>query len=252
MYKEKDSDAEKFWRYVLLHQEGLEQELDQYGRELYFGSDVGVKDFTDAQMFFSASIDYAKKHDELTCRILEMFQESRGYRDCLNSMPDGYHFVVDTRITHCMKGQYPSIPGWHCDEVPRNVNDDFGQPDFLSLDDNVLHWLFLLSTDDNHCNTEFLDGSIVGFPHMYGPNELVYSQLDRRVNAGLEYGALSAEKVPSRCFFRFDQEVIHRATPATSDGWRLFLRVSCVKNRPIKNVIRRQVQVYLADPSQGW
>jgi len=68
------------------------------------------------------------------------------------------------------------------------------------------------------------------------------------------YGdALDRVLVEPRKVISFGQLDLHRAMPATEAGWRIFVRVSMTKLRPVRNEIRTQgSQVYVTDPNAGW
>ncbi|MEL7338966.1 MAG: hypothetical protein AAGM67_00665 [Bacteroidota bacterium] len=217
--------------------------IDKEGFPLFWDVPIKMSDLTDITMLFSASWDFACDNDAMTHCLLDLLKKNASFQEIVENAPKDYHLVVDSRVTHCMKGMYPSIPGWHCDEVPRDK--ETGQPDFEAFDENVHHWMILVSTDPMHSRTKFLTHE---FEFSYTEDSTVYQQLDKQVSEagkGFSY-------VENKEWYHFKQDTVHTASEATSNAWRYFLRVSLVKDRPIQNVIRKQVQVYLTDPSQGW
>lgn len=146
--------------------------------------------------------------------------------------------VIDSRVTHTMYGMYPSIPGWHCDSVPRDPSNN--QPRLNAIDPNVQHFLCLLSSCTNHSETEFLTGKI----GIDIDEDRVWDSLNKKIESN-EYFCQKEERMKCKPgnIYRFDQKSIHRASPTIHNGWRLFFRLSFDK-RQIVNQIRKQVQVY--------
>lgn len=159
--------------------------------------------------------------------------------DLMNLNPD-LNIVIDTRVTMTFPGQYPSIPGWHCDDVPRA--DKYSQPDFSRTDSDVNHFLLIFSDNDDVSRTEF---AIEPFSLKLS-DENVYTDLDRQVR---NFDQLKTYHVDQGELIKFSQRDVHRATPTKVAGWRYFIRISFTHRRP-QNEIRRQVQVYT--PVQGW
>jgi len=62
------------------------------------------------------------------------------------------------------------------------------------------------------------------------------------------------EKDPSNRLVYFDCDTFHTGTKAVKNGWRWFGRVSRNTDRvnKITNEIRKQAQVYLEFPMEGW
>jgi hypothetical protein len=59
-------------------------------------------------------------------------------------------------------------------------------------------------------------------------------------------------KTPSDTVVFFDDRTWHQGTRAVKNGWRLFIRASWNTNRKATNEFRRQVQVYMENPMEGW
>lgn len=189
--------------------------------------------------FFSCSPEFILSQDcPLHIEILNGIKSTYSYKAAKNSAL-GLTELVDSRITQTMPGMYPSIPGWHCDNVPRAK--DYNQPDLNLTDDRVQHFMAYISSCKNHTNTEFAVGE---YKIDINPSD-VWGSLDRSLVKEPPMGKFCEEGE----IVRFNQEAIHRASPTLNSGWRLWLRVSFV-NRPVQNVIRKQVQVYTT--VNGW
>jgi hypothetical protein len=165
------------------------------------------------------------------------------------SAPEGLHCVIDTRVTMTMKGVYPSLLSWHCDDVPRPDNQS--QPDLRAISPDVQHYCALVSNREGGVsNTEFIDDELT----IDVDDKDVWQSVDREVNKRLADPSTkdltTVGVLPDLDIVRFDQHAIHRAAAAHTNGWRLFFRLSFTHRKP-ENQIRKQVQVY-APISAGW
>lgn len=202
-----------------------------------------VKRIKNEPMLFGADMDFAIANGgpltrDLLHELISSMEFARVLRD---SAPEEYHIVIDTRSTMTMKGAYPSIPGWHCDDVPRG--DQYEQPDLDKIDDLTQHFLVLMSSTESHTCTEFVPSTMT--------IDVDPENVWRSVNNAI------AEQKPKTRFIQvgelvqFDQQAIHRATATANPGWRWFARVSITKRKPV-NEIRDQVQVYMPLENVGW
>jgi len=188
-------------------------------------------------MLFNCSFDFTRKNcGPITTNILRNVDWTKlGPIDKI---------TVNTRVTMTMNGYYPSIPGWHCDNVPRS--EKYSQPDLTLVDPAVQNVLCFVSSVENHSETEFLDQEIE-----IGVNKNdVWSSVDEYLNSYDHALNLKTEFIEPGQIVQFDQQALHRSTHTINPGWRLFLRVS---NADIKqeNEIRNQVQIYLP-LGKGW
>lgn len=158
---------------------------------------------------------------------------------------DGYHLVVDTRVQRLMPGMYPSIPGWHCDNVPRS--DYFAQPDLGKINPNVRHMTLTVSTHiDGVSNTEFLLGHLP-VRHI-DPSESVWRQVHERVHLGIH----DSQFILDGTVCIFGQDSVHRASPCVRRGWRLFYRLAMMDKPPLGNHHSNVEQVYILSEKNGW
>lgn len=196
----------------------------------------------DEPMLFGSHPLFAiEKGGPLTKHMTHLLYRIGSFRQLMDKKENA---VIDTRITQCMKGFYPSIGGWHCDEVPRETPDS--QPQFERVDPDARHFIIILESSEDHSRTEFVNEAF-DFPH---EQDNVYKQLDTQVNGYIRLSALTTTRIEAGTFYEFDQLSVHRATPANNRGWRFFFRASVSDRRPV-NQIRKQVQVY-APESMGW
>lgn len=197
-------------------------------------SDEAIKN---EPMLFSCDIAYAGKHGgPLT----------RGFLDRLASTGIGKRddWIIDSRVHMLKTGWWPCIPGWHIDDFHRGGD---GQPDLASLSADLGHVMAIVG---NYSRTEFLDGEV----ELTDPPAGVvkygwYNNQIRKLVAGQFVAPVPVE--PGRLYW-FGGSDFHRGTPATKDGWRWFIRATSGSDRKPVNEIRRQVQVYLAIPDEGW
>ncbi len=197
-------------------------------------------------MFFNSSVSYAMQMGGAVTRAF------------LSALPDGWSDAVfDSRIHMLMPGWYPSIPGWHHDDVPRAkkipVGQHFatgGQPDYDNQSYFSEHIMGL--ANGGICPTEFAVGE-AEMPAV-GENETIYKVWHPEVQKQIEAGRLKLVKAPSLTLLQFDWQTFHQGTKARGSGWRWFGRVTRYSDRcdEITNEIRTQVQVYLEFPMEGW
>lgn len=158
-----------------------------------------------------------------------------------------YHsYVVDTRVHMLMKGWFPCIPGYHHDDVPRSGPN--GQPNYTTPEYRSEHVMGLVN--GHICPTEFAIGDMP----FEVPDGIIYKQWHEDVVHYVNDGRLSAIHAPSGQLVYFNDRTWHQGTRAISDGWRWFGRISwnTHRSKTVTNELRRQVQVYLENPMEGW
>lgn len=126
------------------------------------------------------------------------------------------NFTWDVKVHMLMPSQYPCIPNWHYDNVPRINNEQ----DFTKVQTDKPMYLWLSGPPF----TEFKDtrtGEIL--------------------------------PVPKQEWFHFTQLDLHRGTMSHDFQWRGFIRATHKDiQKPIKNPLRRHSQVYLDAQSFRW
>lgn len=189
-------------------------------------------------MFFNCDLDFCLKNGgPLTKNFLEKMPED--WKSC--------NPVIDSRVHMLMKGWCPAIPGFHHDDVPRSTptgQPNYDNPEYLSehltglVNAEISPTLFAIG---KHTLPKIEDGVIYRAWHPIVEEQLQQCVLKPRVPITGEY-------------FQFDWQTIHTAQKATDNGWRWFIRLSRKTDRQnhITNEIRRQVQVYLENPMDGW
>ncbi len=155
------------------------------------------------------------------------------------------NMVIDSRVHMLMPGWYPCIPGMHHDDIPRSTAS--GQPNYINPEYKAEHALGLVNGDI--APTEFAIGEI----DLEIPTEgIIYKQWHPKVMQAIEDGTMKSYSAESGVILQFDSESFHQGTKAVAGGWRWFIRVSKNTHRKPTNEIRKQVQVYLEHPMEGW
>ena len=214
-----------------------------------FREGLKLKAFTEDQiknetMFFSAKPSFAYMNGgPITRNFLEQFIEETKEEVMLSD-----RFCFDSRVHMLMPGWFPCIPGWHHDDVPRSRGD--GQPNYDNPEYRPQHCLALIGGDT--APTEFAVGSC-DLPHVDG---VVYRDWHPLVDGLVDGGALRRVSVPDRTLIHFNDHAFHQGTRTVKRGWRWFGRLTWdagyEKGRVRHNEIRRQVNVYMDNPMEGW
>lgn len=197
------------------------------------------EDIKSENMFFNSSLDYAYYNGGKT---------TKNFIDALPQDWQNESTVLDSRLHMLMPGWYPAIPGWHHDDVPRNTES--GQPDYINTKYHAEHILGMVNSEI--CPTEFLIGSIsLKLPNI---GETIYRKWHEEIELIKDNGDYKVLSCPESQLVYFDSSCFHRAVKANQSGWRWFCRVSknTDRTKSITNEIRKQVQVYLEFPNNGW
>lgn len=135
-----------------------------------------------------------------------------------------FNFTWDVKVHMLMPGQYPCIPNWHRDMVPRDENGN-EDPSQMQLDKPMYLWL------SNGPLTEFQDG-------------------------------VDTYLVEPKKWHKFTQNDFHRGHPAKEFTWRGLIRATHNDlkirdnkvNNPFNNFnpLRRHCQVYLDANNFKW
>ena len=199
--------------------------------------EFSVDDIKNEPMLFNCDLRHAVKLGGLiTDNFLDIIP-----RDWFNAKD----LIIDSRVHMLMPGWYPCIPGFHHDDVPRERED--GQPNYINPSYRSEHIMAVIGD----CSlTEFAIGESE-FPEV-PLGEKYYKVWHPMVVDKIKTKELGSLKVPERRLCYFDWQSWHQGTAATKDGWRWFVRASRNTKRIPTNELRRQVQVYLESPMEGW
>ena len=157
--------------------------------------------------------------------------------------PEFWHnWEVDVKVHMLMPNQYPCVPNWHCDNVPRPN----GFTDYKAVQNaDLLAPPMYLYVSGTPC-TEFLteDDEFAG---------VVESHAD--VAEYIRLTKAETQLIEPQTWYAMWQNTPHRGTIAKDHSWRLFIRLthnSIAPVRPVTDVIRRHSQVYLDATNFSW
>lgn len=175
----------------------------------------------------------------------------------LNSIPNEYYERIakagllpniDVRVHRLNKGEFPAVPGWHCDGARRETY--FGQPD-LERTPCADHIIATVSSLENGVsNTQFLTEpvtvTIPGNPHK---DFVLWKEVHKQIKKSVKTKTMLDGEIVA-----FDTNTLHRAMPAHERGWRLFFRMSGWHNNYLgeEGKISTQQQVYVVSEGSGW
>lgn len=219
------------------------------------GNAISLPDFDERTvksepMFWSATTEFAYDNGgPITRAFLDFIGCSSEFYG--KGIEDN-RFNFDSRVHMLMPGWFPAIPGWHHDDVPRSRSD--GQPNYDTPEFKSQHIMALVNGDI--CPTEFAVGKAIMPDIPLYSKHPIYRYWHTQVESDIRDDCLVRVSVPSNRLIRFDWRGFHQATRAVDRGWRWFGRLSWdagyEQGRPHYNEIRRQVQVYLEYPMEGW
>jgi hypothetical protein len=164
--------------------------------------------------------------------------------------------VFDSRVHMLMPGWFPAIPGWHHDDVPRAIIPPgrhfltAGQPDYDNPRYLAEHIMGLVNGEV--CPTKFVIGKCQ--MKKVPDGELIYRQWHVEVEQLISDSKVDVVEAKSGVLIGFDWQAFHTGQKAVKNGWRWFGRISrnTDRTKQTTNEIRRQVQVYLEFPMEGW
>lgn len=166
---------------------------------------------------------------------------------------DYIDFEIDIKVHMLMPGQFPCIPNWHCDNVPRCP--DTGKTSYSGAEEAYVSgeppmYLWVSGTP---C-TRFLARPLTekGWtPRSHG--EL--ADYIRDVEAKTADNHALTCLIKPQHFYSMDRLTPHQGTAAQEHTWRIFMRLThkdCLPDRPKTSVLRRHSQVYLDSANFGW
>lgn len=206
-----------------------------------FRSDFSQEEIKNEPMLFNCDVPFAYQNGgPITRNFIDSLPESwRG---------NIFDLVIDSRVHMLMPGWFSCIPGFHHDDVPRSRDD--GQPNYINPEYKSEHLMGLVNGDI--CPTEFAVGEIdLEIPPL---GSIIYREWHKEVESAVTIGKMKSELAKSGRYIEFDWQSFHQGTKAIGNGFRWFIRISrnTSRNQNITNEIRKQVQVYLEAPMDGW
>ncbi len=192
---------------------------------------VPTQDIIDEAMVWSADWAFTREYGgPLTQAVLDALESQR---DLLTEIEDrGRYICIDTEGQFLLLGQYPSIPGWHCDSVPAAASAvDLG-PQY----DDCIHFMVSISDhEDGVSQTLFAADTAtmqIDKDHVW---QSVHQQADRLL--------LHRRIIPDGKLVKFSMNTLHMPTACYQQGWRYWFRLSAYHKPPHNKVLSR-VQIY--------
>jgi hypothetical protein len=206
-----------------------------------FAEFIHNEDIKNEPMFYNCDLRFA---------YLNGGSITRSFIDALPGEWKTGKAVFNSRVHMLMPGWYPAIPGWHHDDIARPAGSPNGQPDYDNQLYHSEHIMGLVNADI--CPTGFITTAceMPAVPE----GDLIYRAWHKEIEKQLEEGILYKCAAKDRTLIYFDCHTFHAGTKAVAGGWRWFGRVSRYTDRvnSITNEIRRNAQVYLEFPMEGW
>ena len=204
-----------------------------------FYAEFSKEEISNEPMFYRADMNFAWKNGGL---ITRHFIESMPYDWICADV------TIDSRVHMLMPNWYPCIPGMHHDDIPRTRND--GQPNYNDTEYSAMHLTGLVNADI--APTEFAIGLVdLDIPP---EGQLIYREWHPQIMQAIAAGKMTSLRAESGVMYEFNNYSFHQGTAAVKAGWRWFIRVSknTARAQDCKNEIRKQTQVYMANPMEGW
>lgn len=227
--------------------------LSTMGVSTQFKSDWEDNVIKNEPMFFNCDFSFAYTNGG---PITRAFLDALPVKSPVDGLNYTENIVFDSRVHMLMPGWYPAIPGWHHDDVSRPpipVGKHFitaGQPDYDSPRYKSKHIMALVNAGISP--TKFALGrcTMPAIPE----GELIYRRWHIEIEELVKNKKLMTMDAPNCRLINFDWQTFHTGTKAVKNGWRWFGRVSINTDRvkTITNEIRRNAQVYLEFPMEGW
>lgn len=157
---------------------------------------------------------------------------------------------IDVRVHRLNAGEYPAVPGWHCDGELRETY--FAQPDMdrYRVRNTVL--CTVSSASEGVSNTEIAaEGLSVDLNEedFRASDFVLWREVHKRVSPSTKTMSMQDGEIT-----QISCKTLHRCKPAKVRGWRLFFRMSMWHNDYLgeQGKIADQQQVYILSEGNGW
>lgn len=203
-----------------------------------------IDDLSKEVSVYAASPEFVKKNcGDIANLILDSVPENY-FKKCekLNLLPN-----IDVRVHRLNKGEYPAVPGWHCDGALRETY--FSSPDLdrVQVRDTVV--CTVSSHESGVSNFEIIDEDIELPINSSNVDFGVWAQVNKFIEEH-DFKKYSSEDGK---LYQITVDTLHRCMPAKIRGWRLFFRMSMWHNPYLDDYgkISIQQQVYIKNEN-GW
>ena len=201
-----------------------------------------ISDLSNEISVYAASPDFVRNNCgsiaiELLNKVPEWyFEKCRN----LKMLPN-----IDIRVHRLNKGEYPAVPGWHCDGSLRETY--FSQPEQgrVKIRDTIIGFV---SSVENLSSTEVFNEPLSLDIKKDGDEFSFWKKVHDKVPKGETVNLKDGDITLMSC------ETLHKCTPAQKRGWRLFFRMSMWHNDYLgeQGKISTQQQVYILNEGNGW
>ena len=162
-------------------------------------------------------------------------------------------YELDLKIHMLMANQWPCIPNWHCDNVPRGEN---GITDYKLAEANTLKAVpkMLLWVSGTPC-TQFLsrDIEVPNYPTSHSDVSNYIKALIAKEDVVDDKPLLT--HIDAQQWIEMDQVTPHRGMKSEKNQWRIFARLthkSILPTRQQTSILRKHSQVYLDASEFSW
>lgn len=186
--------------------------------------------------------------------------------EIMNAVPDSWWAKcvklgmlpnIDVRVHRLNKGEYPAVPGWHCDGALRETY--FGQPDpdRVPIRDTIL--CVVSTAHDGVSNPQMITIPVTVDIEPSDSEDFVYwREVHKQIKPSIPTGRLCDGEV-----IRISCDTLHRVMPAHKRGARLLFRMSMwhndylgdggkvAKTQQVYRVIDQET-IYVTDEGAGW
>ncbi len=206
--------------------------------------DASIEEIDAETSVYAASPEFVRKHcGPIANRILDAVPASY-FELCasLGMLPN-----IDVRVHRLNIGEFPAVPGWHCDGAYRETYFATPDVDRVHVRDTVL---CSVSTDAGGVS----NFDIITEPFEFEPKEHtdelgLWGQVNEHVNRK----QIPFENSIDGALYHMSCKTVHRCCPAQVRGWRIFFRMSMWHNDYLgdQGKIAKQQQVYIRTEA-GW
>lgn len=202
---------------------------------------VSTEDIVAEPMLWGASLEFSRLHGgPLTQKVLRALEPEM---PAINAIVEanGRYANIDTERQDLMEGQYPSIPGWHCDAMSVTRPGD-GEVEAGIVRDTIVYTCFVSDQPQGVSQTLFAAEPVT--------LEVDTDHVWNSVHRGAERHLLHRSKARDGDLVRFDGNTLHRSSECHQSGWRYWFRLT-IYHKPPRNVIKTRGQVYTPIESRG-
>ena len=190
------------------------------------------------------------------CKLNQASIEMPELAELFNTTPipleEHDQWEIDVKIHMLMPRQWPCIPNWHCDNVPRDEN---GFTDYAAAENVVANAPPMYLWMNNTPCTQFLsrDVTIPFIPKNHSEVAEFIMKLGKNEDFHDDRPFLTS--IEPQQWVAMNSLTPHRGQQSDKNQWRIFARLthsSILPTRAQTSVIRKHCQVYLDSNEFSW